>query len=404
MKISLYLLPLFHVFGTVASSQEDVVSASVGTRSTDTSSVTSETFSSSSTYRSEIVHLAGHTMKNDSVKPLPHTYVDATELPDNFSWANVNGTSYLTRMLNQHIPQYCGSCWAHGAISALQDRVKIARKAQASQAGEASGRVGGGPDVHLSIQYILNCASSVAGSCHGGSATGVYEFIKHHAKHGAIPYETCQPYLACSAESTEGFCPSAADKTQCNDINTCVTCNTFSGFPFQGKCKPILDFPNCTIAEYGTLPNDANAIKAEVYARGPVPAGVNAEAILEYDGGLLDEAFVKKNGFDNGVNHIVSIVGWKAVGKKQYWIVRNSWGTYWGDMGFFYVELGKNLLGMESEVSWATPAVCTERNFPCDEDGSNCSGDDNPMVMKYLDPAMDMASMQRRLDADRNQS
>ena len=55
----------------------------------------------------------------------------------------------------QHIPHYCGSCWAHGAISSLMDRIKIAQK-------------GKGTDINLSIQYILNCGAESAGSCHGG--------------------------------------------------------------------------------------------------------------------------------------------------------------------------------------------------------------------------------------------
>ena len=33
-------------------------------------------------------------------------------LPDNFSWKSIGGVSYVTKMLNQHIPQYCGSCWS----------------------------------------------------------------------------------------------------------------------------------------------------------------------------------------------------------------------------------------------------------------------------------------------------
>ena len=72
-----------------------------------------------------------------------------------------------------------------GALSALADRIKIARK-------------GIGDDINLSIQYVLNCGGGVAGSCWGGSHSGAYEFAKTQ---GFIPYDTCQPYLACSSDS-----------------------------------------------------------------------------------------------------------------------------------------------------------------------------------------------------------
>jgi len=40
--------------------------------------------------------------------PLPHTYIGSDDLPGSFDWADVDGKSYLTKSLNQHIPQYCG--------------------------------------------------------------------------------------------------------------------------------------------------------------------------------------------------------------------------------------------------------------------------------------------------------
>ena len=113
--------------------------------------------------------------------PLPFTYIHAKDLPEAFSWSNVNGTSYLTRSLNQHIPQYCGSCWAHGAMSSLADRIKIARMTRKKlsrrflqSAGYGSGDSvhvvePDGPDISLSIQFILNCGKDIAGSCHGGN-------------------------------------------------------------------------------------------------------------------------------------------------------------------------------------------------------------------------------------------
>ena len=88
-----------------------------------------------------------------------------TELPQTWDWGNINGTNYLTKSLNQHIPQYCGSCWAHGAVSALGDRIKIARNARE-------------PDINLAVQFLLNCGN--AGTCEGGDHLAAYEFIENY--------------------------------------------------------------------------------------------------------------------------------------------------------------------------------------------------------------------------------
>jgi len=315
--------------------------------------------------------------------PMPHTYIDVEELPESFSWGDVDGKSYLTKSLNQHIPQYCGSCWAHGALSSMADRIKIDRQAQ-------------GDDINLSIQYILNCGTESAGSCHGGFHTSTYQFIQDV---GGVPYDTCTPYLACSEESTEGFC----DKidTSCSAVNTCKTCDTFGGM--GGKCSEIDYFPNATVAEYGLIdydPDDKDAtvhkIASEIFARGPVAATINAEPIVKYTGGVFSE-----EGYSESTNHIVSITGWGTDPStlKQYWIVRNSWGQYWGEMGYMRLEMGKNLLGIEGEIAWVVPGTYTSHNFACYEDGSNCVHQET-----YVDPSNDLVAMKRRLTTDKKKN
>jgi len=276
--------------------------------------------------------------------PLPHETLRSEDVPAEFSWCDNNGVNYCTESRNQHIPQYCGSCWAHGAVSALADRIKIAKK-------------GKGIDINLAVQHMLNCGT--AGSCHGGSIDGPYQWIQSISQSTGtgIAFETEQPYQACSSESTEGFC-GAADWT-CTNINKARTCPTFGE-----ECVALDHYPNATVSEYGSI-SGADAMQKEILARGPISCGIDAAPILNYTGGISSLA-------GEGVDHVVSVVGWGKEGSTSYWIVRNSWGQYWGEFGYIRVEMGNNALHLEEQCSWAVPGAFTTKNYPCHEGGDNC--------------------------------
>jgi len=271
------------------------------------------------------------------------------QMPSDLNWCNKDGVSYCSMSRNQHIPQYCGSCWAHGAVSALADRIKIARK-------------GKGVDINPSVQHLLNCGS--VGTCKGGSVDGPYQWLLSASKKGqGISYETAQPYLACSSDSTEGFCGHV--DTSCNALNVARTCGSFS--QEGGPCTGLASYPNAKITDYGSI-SGADAMMKEIYRRGPISCGIDAQALLNYESGII-----KTQG--EGVDHVISVVGWGTDPKDgMYWIVRNSWGEYWGEMG--YVRVAKGALLVEDQCAWAEVGEFTApengNQVHCHEGGDNC--------------------------------
>lgn len=262
-----------------------------------------------------IFHKPGQILR-DVRSPEPKDYIDASTLPAAWDWRNIDGQNLVSKDLNQHIPQYCGSCWAHGSSSSIADRIKILRK-------------GAWPDINLAIQFILNCGTSVAGSCDGGSAEGAFQFMQ-----SGIPEDTCMQY--------------EADDLACTPINTCRNC---VGPPGSGTCFAQTNYTSYYVDEYSDISGVSN-IQAEIYARGPVAAGIDATVLENYTGGIIT-ATQPAN-----IDHIISIVGWgtdATVG--PYWICRNSWGQYWGEDGWFRIVMGQDALGIEDMVSWGTPKV-----------------------------------------------
>lgn len=118
-------------------------------------------------------------------------------------------------------------------------------------------------------------------------------------------------------------------------------------------------------------------IMAEIYANGPVTAAFDAPgSLFSYTSGVFDtegapHARVCDNpsasGGPNGLNgweftnHAVNILGWgeteatESSPAQKYWIIRNTWGSNWGNRGYFLLARGKNAGGIESQASYIDP-------------------------------------------------
>ncbi|KAL9655121.1 hypothetical protein ABK040_008900 [Willaertia magna] len=247
-------------------------------------------------------------------KVMKQTLFNNNTVPTNWDWRNVNGVNYCSTTRNQHLPQYCGSCWAFAATSSIADRINILRKGQ-------------WPSAFLSVQHVLACSN--AGKCSGGDHYALYVYMN---KFG-VPDETCNNYRAI-------------DQT-CTAMNACYTCSTFGA----SNCYAITNYKRYKVGEYGIL-KGVDQIKAEIYNRGPVSCGIQVTQEFEnYQGGIFNQQMSNAN-----INHIISVVGFglDSQSGKNYWILRNSWGMQWGEQGFARVTFGS--LGIETDCAYGVPS------------------------------------------------
>jgi C1A family cysteine protease len=215
----------------------------------------------------------------ESCEVYEQTFVD---IPPSWDWRDVNGSDWTTPIKDQ-IQDKCGSCWAFGALAGLESNIKIWKNNPTL-------------DVDLSEQYMLSCSP---GNCNGWYIDRTVKWIKTN---GSIP-ESCLPY--------------EADDT----------------IPCEAKCA---DWRNMLIGIDGYLKIAANVtvIQSALIQYGPLPATmvVYSDFYPNFTGGIYHHT--------NGTlvfGHVVTIVGYDTTGEEGYWICKNSWGSAWGEGGWFRI-------------------------------------------------------------------
>jgi cathepsin X len=253
----------------------------------------------------------------DRPAPNVRTPLIPANLPEQWIWDSVDGTNYLTNIRNQHIPSYCGSCWAHAATSSLSDRIKIARQAA-------------WPDINIAPQVLISCENNSLG-CHGGDAYTAFAWMSNNE----ITDETCSIYMARGLDNGQ----------RCSPMQKCRNCS-----PGEACFIPDSYYVYGT-DEYGHVAGEQEMMQ-EIYQRGPIACGVAVPDSLEYYTGGI---YCDETG-DQNIVHDISVVGYGIdENGNKYWTVRNSWGHHWGEAGFFKVCRGVNNIAIETDCSWATP-------------------------------------------------
>ena len=129
----------------------------------------------------------------------------------------------------------------------------------------------------------------------------------------------------------------------------------------KDSCWGVDHFVGYGVSEYGSVKGE-EAMMREILARGPITCSFAADDAFmfryaenanKHEGVYVDRT--KKS--DEEVDHDISVVGWGVTeGGLKYWIVRNSWGSYWGAGGWFNILRGEDSLRIESDCDWAVPS------------------------------------------------
>ncbi|KAE8574108.1 procathepsin L [Halyomorpha halys] len=218
---------------------------------------------------------------------------DSEELPESVDWREEGA---VTPVKDQG---RCGSCWAFSTTGALEGQ-------HFRKTGEL---------VSLSEQNLVDCSKEFGNDgCSGGLMIGAFEYI---AANGGIDTEDSYPY-----EAKEGEC-------------------RFKMSEIGANATGAVEIPN----------GDEEALKSAIATIGPISVAIDAgqTSFRFYDNGIYEDSKCSPDGLDHGV----LLVGYGSENGTDFWLVKNSWNTVWGEEGYIRIARNKeNMCGIASMASY----------------------------------------------------
>jgi len=190
----------------------------------------------------------------------------------------------------------CGSCWAFSTTEGVESAWAMAKSVMPI----------------LAPQQIVDCDTQDSG-CNGGDLPTAFAYVQQA---GGLENETVYPYTA-----QDGTCA-----FQSGDIIASISSFT-----------PMSQVTDADMA-------------AASQSNGPLSVCVDASNWQNYQGGVFSDC-------GTSIDHCVQAVGWDTAptdGSDPFWIVRNSWGTDWGESGFIRVLYGNGTCAINMDLGYAT--------------------------------------------------